>query len=263
MTETKPRLIYTKIPAVMKLVGAVEKNRKNEQQGYKFRGIDEVYNAMQEPLAEIGVFFTTKVIDQKREDRTSKNGAGLIYSILTVEFEFFCEDGSSIICVTVGEGMDSGDKASNKALSAALKYALLQTFCIPTEEPKDSENDSPQIAPKGKQNQKQPKQDKPDELGNGGFTNLLGEFRKMFPDNKKQACQRIAEIRGLSKDWEAGGEAKLLMEYLAQLKVQFDPVARTCTGFTPAIKSNALAFFVNVSNEIAEPTAAPPQQEAA
>ena len=35
--------------------------------------------------------------------------------------------------------MDSGDKATNKAMSAAYKYAALQTFCIPTEGDNDAD----------------------------------------------------------------------------------------------------------------------------
>jgi hypothetical protein len=49
----------------------------------------------------------------------------------------------------IGEAMDSGDKSANKAMSAAQKYALLQVFCIPTEEPKDTENETHTVEPKG------------------------------------------------------------------------------------------------------------------
>ena len=63
-----------------------------------------------------------------------------------MEYDFYAEDGSK---VTVGpipaEGLDSGDKATNKALSAALKYALIQTFSIPTEDMAEADLDSPEI----------------------------------------------------------------------------------------------------------------------
>jgi hypothetical protein len=64
-----------------------------------------------------------------------------------MRFQFFADDGSSVSVTTIGEGMDSGDKSSNKAMSAALKYALVQMFCIPTADDKDSENDSHEVAP--------------------------------------------------------------------------------------------------------------------
>ena len=63
-----------------------------------------------------------------------------------MEYDFFAEDGSK---VTVGpipaEGLDSGDKATNKALSAALKYALIQTFSVPTEDMAEADLESPEI----------------------------------------------------------------------------------------------------------------------
>ena len=39
--------------------------------------------------------------------------------------------------------MDSGDKASNKAMSSAFKYACFQVFCIATEEMKDPDAETP------------------------------------------------------------------------------------------------------------------------
>lgn len=134
--------------AVMRAVTSIGKNKKNVQQGYSFRGIDEVYNELHGVLADNGIYMTTEVMDQKREERQTKSGGNLIYSIVTCKFHFRAEDGSEITSTIVGEGMDSGDKATNKALSAAQKYCLLQAFCIPTNEPKDSENDSPEVAPK-------------------------------------------------------------------------------------------------------------------
>ena len=45
--------------------------------------------------------------------------------------------------------MDRSDKSTNKAMSAAFKYACFQTFCIPTEEMRDADAESPQAQPKG------------------------------------------------------------------------------------------------------------------
>ncbi len=140
--------IFKKIPMIMGEVGAIEKNRKNQAQGYSFRGIDDVYHAMQPLLAKHGVFFAPNVLRETREERTGKSGGTLIYTVLAVEFIFFADDGSSFKASTVGEAMDSGDKSANKAMSAALKYALLQVFCIPTQEDNDMENHSPEPLPK-------------------------------------------------------------------------------------------------------------------
>ena len=140
--------IFSLIPKIMSEVGAISKDRKNLQQGYSFRGIDDLYSAMQGPLSDNGVFYAPKVLHKEREERTTKSGSTLIYTILTVQFTFFADDGSSFDVITVGEAMDSGDKSANKAMSAALKYALLQLFCIPTEEDNDTENQTHEVIPK-------------------------------------------------------------------------------------------------------------------
>lgn len=141
-------LIYKKIPEIMKEVGAIEKNRSGQGIQYKFRGIDDIYLALQPLLSKHGVFYTPNVIEKIREERATKTGGIMTYTILTVEYSFFAEDGSNVKMVTIGEAMDSSDKSSNKAMSAALKYAMLQLFCIPTEEEKDTEYQNHQIVHK-------------------------------------------------------------------------------------------------------------------
>lgn len=147
MAEAK---IYKAIAGVMKDVGAVGKDSKNPQQGYKYRGIDAVMNALQPAMVKHGIFAAPTVISSEREERQTRNGGLLIYTMLTVKYSFFAEDGSYVETTVVGEGMDSSDKSSNKAMSAAFKYACFQTFCIPTEEMIDSETDSPEPLPKPK-----------------------------------------------------------------------------------------------------------------
>lgn len=143
--ETK---IQSNIIKIMGLIGSISKSNTNKTQGYKFRGIDDLYNALNKHLAEVGVFITSDVLNVQREEKTSKNGGLLIYSIITMKFKFIAEDGSFVESTTIGEAMDSGDKSMNKAMSTAYKYALMQIFCIPTEEPKDSEVDTYEVKPK-------------------------------------------------------------------------------------------------------------------
>lgn len=147
MAETGGQ-IYQLIPKVMKAIGPIAKGRQNQQQGYRFRGIDEVYNAAQPVLADLGVFIVPEVVDRWREERPTRDGKGvLIYTTLKVKHTFFAGDGSSVSAVTVGEAMDSGDKSSNKAMSAAMKYAMFEVFCIPTEGDHDTEDHSPEVGP--------------------------------------------------------------------------------------------------------------------
>jgi hypothetical protein len=148
----KAGLINKQIPAVMRDSSAISKSRRNTQgSGYNFRGIDDVYNELHEPMAKHGIFTVPEVLEDRSEERSSKSGGTLIYRILRVRYWFFAEDGSYVTAVVIGEGMDSGDKASNKAMAAAHKYVLLQVFCIPTEDTKDSETETHEVAPRQQQ----------------------------------------------------------------------------------------------------------------
>jgi ERF superfamily len=143
-------LIYKKMSQVMAEIKSVGKDQKNIQQGFKFRGIDQFVNALYPALVKNGVFISPRCVKETHELRdvvrsNGKQGADKHVSIL-MEYDFFAEDGSK---VTIGpipaEGLDSGDKATNKALSAALKYALIQTFSVPTEDMAEADSDSPEI----------------------------------------------------------------------------------------------------------------------
>lgn len=141
--------IFTAISNVMREVGVVGKDSKNTSQGFKYRGIDAVMNALNPALINNKVFVVPTVLEQTREERTNSKGTTLIYSVCKIKFTFYAEDGSFVEAVTIGEGMDSGDKATNKAMSIAFKYACFQVFCIPTEELMDDpDKECHQVAPK-------------------------------------------------------------------------------------------------------------------
>lgn len=149
-TENKNGKIYQAIPAIMGEIDAIGKNKRNTQQGFMYRGIDDVMNAINPSLVKHGVFIVPEIMEQSREERQTNKGSNLIYSICRIRFRFYAEDGSSIEAITVGEGMDSGDKATNKAMAVAFKYACFQVFCIPTEEMKDPDAESYELAEKDK-----------------------------------------------------------------------------------------------------------------
>lgn len=133
--------IYESITAIMQEGYAIGKENRNEQQKFMYRGIDDVMNTFQPLLSKYKVFVVPEVIGREREERSGRNGGNLIYSILTIRYTFYAEDGSSVSAVVIGEGMDSGDKASNKAMAVGMKYAMFQTFCIPTEEMRNDDPD--------------------------------------------------------------------------------------------------------------------------
>ena len=140
--------IYSQIAEIMNEIGAVKKDDWNSIQKFKFRGIDAVMNALHPALSKHHVFVVPEVLEQTREERKSKNDTVLIYSICKIRYTFYADDGSSVSAVVIGEGMDSGDKATNKAMAIALKYAFFQVFCIPTEEMTDPDADSPEVKAK-------------------------------------------------------------------------------------------------------------------
>jgi hypothetical protein len=125
----------------------ISKDRTNTQgAGYKFRGIDDVYNAIAPLLAEHGLCILPRILSRQCEERQSKSGGALFYVTVEAEFDFVCaEDGSKHTVKTFGEAMDSGDKGTNKAMSAAYKYAAFQAFSIPTEGDNDADAHSHQV----------------------------------------------------------------------------------------------------------------------
>lgn len=149
--------IYQAITDIMSEGYAITKGKRNAQQGFRYRGIDDVLNTFQPLLAKHHVFVVPEVLDQQRQERTTGKGGSLLYSLLRMRYTFYAEDGSSVSAVVVGEGMDSGDKASNKAMSVAMKYAMFQVFCIPTEEMQDPDAETPEPSkPKADQSAPEP-----------------------------------------------------------------------------------------------------------
>ena len=133
VTVEPDKSIHVALSDVMREMPAIAKTQKNQQQGFNYRGIDDICNAASPLFKKHGITLSAEVIgDVKREERQTKTGGKLFYSIFTMEYTFWARDGSSRKTQAVGEGMDSGDKSSNKAMSVAMKYAILQMLCIPT-----------------------------------------------------------------------------------------------------------------------------------
>ena len=142
--DCKPKMIFQKIVDVMRDCPAIAKDSKNQQQGFKYRGIDAVMNTLNPLFRKHGVFVVPFVTKSLREDRQTKSGGNLIYTTLDVEYRFYAVDGSYVTACVHGEGMDSADKSSNKAMSVAYKYACFQALCIPTDDFVDPDAESPE-----------------------------------------------------------------------------------------------------------------------
>lgn len=128
--------IQVALSSVMEAVGAVRKRDTNSQQGFNFRGIDAVVNAVSPALREQGVVVLPKVLDVRASTVEVGQKRTLMGHVsVTVRYRFVGPDGDHLDCVTVGEAMDSGDKATAKAMSVAFRTALLQSLALPTDEP--------------------------------------------------------------------------------------------------------------------------------
>jgi hypothetical protein len=127
----------------------IAKNRRNQQgSGYNFRGIDDVYAALSPLLSKHGLVVIPRLIEREQVERTSQKGGALFYTTVKAEFDFVAvEDGSKHTACTYGEAMDSGDKSTNKAMSAAYKYAAFMAFAIPTEGDNDADGQTHDVAP--------------------------------------------------------------------------------------------------------------------
>ena len=139
--------VYECISAVSEEIAqtGIAKTHSNTAQGYKFRSIDDVYNALAPLIAKHGLVILPRMLTRAQTEKQTAKGGVLFAVVVEAEFDFVSATDSSTHTVKVfGEAMDSGDKATNKAMSAAFKYAAFQTFCIPTEGDNDADLSSPE-----------------------------------------------------------------------------------------------------------------------
>lgn len=157
-TNPAPK-IYAAMAAVMSEIGAISKDQTNDHQRYKFRGIDNVYNAVHSALVKHKVFNVPKVLERTETLMKLSGGKDAIRVVNKMVFTFYADDGSSIEMGPIyGEAFDTGDKATNKANSACHKYLFLMGFCIPTEDSDDADSSSPEIQSRGEQQKTQQQQ---------------------------------------------------------------------------------------------------------
>lgn len=126
--------IHGAICDMIREIDPVGKDHRNAQQGFLYRSVDDVYNALHTVMAKCRVYVLTSILDEQREDRPTRNGGTSIFVRLRVRYRIVSGiDGTYVDTEVIGEASDSGDKATNKALATAFKYAFFQLLCIPTE----------------------------------------------------------------------------------------------------------------------------------
>lgn len=135
MEQKKVYAAISGVASALAEQGIRKEKKQGSQVNYAFRGIDDIYNALAPELVKNKLLILPRYTERTCVERTSKSGGALFYITVRGDFDFVStEDGSTHTVTTYGEAMDSGDKATNKAMSIAYKYAAFQAFCIPTEE---------------------------------------------------------------------------------------------------------------------------------
>jgi len=145
-TAVTKRGIHAATLAVMEEVGVIGKTRTNTGQNYKFRGVDDVVERIGPLLVKHGITVAPRVLSYTSAIVIDRGGKPMAHVHALVEHTYEAADGSTAVVTTLGEAMDTGDKASNKCMSAALKYSHCERFQIPTfGKDADTEAASPEV----------------------------------------------------------------------------------------------------------------------
>ncbi len=146
---SEPLSVYERVLAVLADMPAIEKDQQapGNMGGYRFRGIEQITAALKPLLAKHGVFMVPTVITRETEARTTKSGGSLYVVDLLIRFTFHGPAGDTFCAEVWGEGTDSGDKATQKAVTSAFKSMLGVTFCISDSETDAERHDVPDTGP--------------------------------------------------------------------------------------------------------------------
>jgi len=214
-TEIKQPEIFNAILNIMEGLEPVQKDRVNTQQNYKYRGVEDVYSALNPMLIVNKVILIPELLSHNLTDFNSAKGSLIFRAIVSMKYTFkSIIDGSEIHCIMTGEGMDSGDKATPKAISVAFKYMAFQMFCIPVpDDSVDVEKDSHEVKgnapqqsqsitpnPNAEKNEPEKWLNRTDKQGNvtPEWTNIL----KGIADNKIKSVQDVRKFYKVSKATE-------------------------------------------------------------
>ena len=218
--EAKPNVqIIELMSRVMEDVGAVSKGQRNQQQNFNFRGIDAVVNAVSPALRKHGVVVTPEV--QSVEYTTveiGKNHTSMGHCRVTVTYKFYAPDGSFLPTTVSAESMDSGDKATAKAMSVAFRTCLLQTLCLPTDDTDpdaESYERAPAPAPKRAAPVKKAEatDDKDAPLGKQKLLDFAQACAKADLDH-----EQVADFAGVDLSKATNGDLELLRAAFAGMK---------------------------------------------
>lgn len=135
MTDTI-HVLLAKVMADILPVGKKDRVESANGPKYNFRGVDAVVNAVGPVLRLYGVVVVPELQSVSYQDVvTGKNRTPGRASMVTVKYRFIGPAGDEVSAVVAAESIDSGDKATAKAMSVAWRTCLIQVFAIPTGDP--------------------------------------------------------------------------------------------------------------------------------
>lgn len=174
--------VHEAMAEAMRLVRAVGKWGRNNEQGYSFRSIDHFMSALNPAMAAAGVHVAPTVLQRiTNEDHTTQGGKIMRWVDVEMRFTFYGPAGDSFDVITWGEARDAADKATNKAMTGAFKYAIMQAFMVPTEDLDDADRHNPEVESGGAQ-QRQPQ----------------GQQQRQPSPEERAAAERRAQRRALA-----------------------------------------------------------------
>ena len=136
-------LIHAKMAAILSECEAIGKDTQGRDLPYTYRSVDQVLAHVQPILAKHGVYAVPEVLSHDRTEYQTKSGTMMFNTRALVTWTFYAEDGTMVQATTLGEGSDSSDKSSNKAMTASQKYAFCMAFSIRTGE-EDPDHERPE-----------------------------------------------------------------------------------------------------------------------
>jgi hypothetical protein len=133
-------MVTEKILAVMADLTSLPKTDRNEHQRFTFRGVDAVVNAVGPLLRKHGLIVYPVKVKAVHTEISTGQGKPMTQCVVRVTYRWHAataksEIGDRLDVFTVGEAFDAGDKATPKAMSVAYRTMMLQTLCLPTDEP--------------------------------------------------------------------------------------------------------------------------------
>lgn len=136
--------IHEALVAVKEEVGAVDKGGFNAGQKFKFRGVDQVVNAVAGALARNGVIVFPVDVHTDYTERTNAKGGAVVDARVRATYRWVGPEGDFVDAMVVAEGRDMADKATAKAMSVAYRICILQTLSLPTDDP-DPDSEYPEV----------------------------------------------------------------------------------------------------------------------